>query len=141
MRGFLLDTNTICEPAKRLPSRAVTEWLDGADEDLLFLSVLTFGEIRKGTATMEAGRRRAALEAWLDTGLPARFQGRVLPVDGAVAERWGELAARAKSRGETLPVIDGLLAATAIEHRLTVVSRNMSDFAKAQVAVVNPWVE
>ena len=79
------------------------------------------------------------MEAWLEVDLRGRFSGRILPVDAAVADRWGLLAARARRSGATLPIIVGLLAATALHHNLTLVSRNVSDFAAAQVPVLNPW--
>jgi predicted nucleic acid-binding protein len=117
------------------------KWMDAADERLLFLSVLTLGEIRKGVAGLTQGRRRTHLEAWIDVGLRARFSGRILPIDFDIADRWGLLAAKAKRKGIVLPIIDGLLAATAIHHNLTIVSRNARDFAGTQAAVLNPWEE
>ena len=139
MAGFLLDTNCISEIVKPKPEPAVVKWLEAADERLLYLSVLTLGEIRKGVAGLEAGKKRTQLEMWLSAELPARFAGRILMVDAAVADRWGQLAGRAKLQGANLPVIDGLIAATALQHNLTVVSRNVADFASAQVDVLNPW--
>ena len=139
MSGFLLDTNLVSELIRVKPARRVLEWIEAADEGLLYLSVLTLGEIRKGVAGLAQGKRRTRLETWLQVDLQARFSGRLLPIDGAVANRWGLLAAQAKTKGVSLPVIDGLLAATAIHYDLTVVSRNSSDFASVQVPVVNPW--
>jgi len=139
MSGFLLDTNVISELVRPQPARRVTEWMEAADEDLLYLSVLTLGEIRKGAALLAQGKRRTHLETWLDVELPGRFSNRVLPIDAAVADRWGLLASEARRRGKPLAVIDGLLAATAIHHNLTVVSRNAIDFMDAQVQVLNPW--
>lgn len=138
MSGFLLDTNCISEMVRVKPDRRVVEWMEAADEELLYLSVLTLGEIRKGLAGLAQGRKRTHLESWLNAGLRTRFASRVLPVDAAIADRWGWLAAAAKRHGRALPVIDGLLAATALEHNLTVVSRNAMDFAG--VAVLNPWL-
>jgi predicted nucleic acid-binding protein len=115
------------------------DWMEAADERMLHLSVLTVGEIRKGVAGLPQGRRRTRLETWLEVELKARFAGRIVPIDGAIADRWGLIAAGARRRGKALPVIDGLLAATALHHNLTVVSRNASDFANAQVQVLNPW--
>jgi toxin FitB len=113
--------------------------MEATDESLLYLSVLTVGEIRKGMAGLPQGKRRTQLETWLDVDLPVRFAKRILAIDGGVADRWGWITAQAKSRGKTLPVIDSLLAATALHHNLTVVSRNMSDFVETQVPVLNPW--
>ncbi len=115
------------------------EWMEAADEEMLYLSVLTVGEIRKGVAGLTHGKRRTHLETWLEVELPTRFAGRIMPIDAAIAGRWGLIAGEAKRRGKALPVIDGLLAATALHHSLTVVSRNVSDFAITQVRVLNPW--
>jgi len=115
------------------------EWMDAADERLLYLSVLTLGEIRKGLAALPQSRRRTRLETWLEVELHTRFSGRLLPIDGEVANRWGLLAAQAKRKGRPLAIIDGLLAATALHYNLTMVTRNSGDFEVAQVPVLNPW--
>ena len=139
MSGFLLDTNCVSELVRVKPDPRVLEWMEAADESLLYLSVLTLGEIRKGLAALAQGRRRTQLEAWLEGDLRGRFSGRILLVDAAVADRWGLLAAQARRNGVTLPIVDGLLAATALHHNLTMVSRNVCDFAAARVPVFNPW--
>jgi predicted nucleic acid-binding protein len=139
MSGFLLDTNCISELVRVKPEPRVLEWMEAADEGLLYLSVLTLGEIRKGLAGLPQSKRRTHLEAWLEVELQARFSGRILPIDAAVADRWGVLAADAKRKGKALSTIDALLAATALHYNLTVVSRNVSDFANTQVPVLNPW--
>jgi predicted nucleic acid-binding protein len=139
MKGYLLDTNCISEAVRSRPEPRVMSLLDSVDETLLYLSVLTLGEIRKGVASLPQSRRRTALETWLDGELQARFSARILPIDAAIADRWGSLAAVAKSTGRALSTIDGLLAATAIHHNLTIVSRNDRDFAGIQVLVLNPW--
>jgi predicted nucleic acid-binding protein len=141
MSGFLLDTNCISELICPKPEQRVLDWMDAADESLLYLSVLTMGEIRKGLAGLTQSRRRTQLETWLEVDLRARFAGRILPIDGPVADRWGQLAGDAKCQGKTLAVIDGLLAASALQHNLTVVSRNTSDFVSTRVCVLNPWKE
>jgi len=139
MSGFLLDTNCISEVVRTKPEPRVLEWMEAAEESLLYLSVLTLGEIRKGAARLPQGKRRTHLESWLELDLQARFSGRILPIDGSIADRWGWLAAEAKRKGRALSAIDGLLAATALHHNLTIVSRNVSDFAGTQVPVANPW--
>ena|SRR5256885_2989203 len=139
MNGYLLDTNCISEAVRARPDPRVVTWLETADEDLLYLSVLTLGEIRKGVAALPQSRRRTSLETWLNVELQARFSSRILPIDGAIADRWGSLAAVAKARGAALSTIDGLLAATAIQHNLTIVSRNDTDFSGAHVSILNPW--
>jgi toxin FitB len=139
MTGFLLDTNCISELVRPKPEQRVMEWMDAADETMLYLSVLTVGEIRKGLAGLAQGKRRTRLETWLEVELQARFAGRIVPIDAAIADRWGLLAAEAKRKGKGLSIIDGLLAATALHRNLTLVSRNARDFANTQVPVLNPW--
>ena len=139
MSGFLLDTNCISELISPRPEPRVVDWFEAADEGLLYLSVLSLGEIRKGVGLLAHGKRRMRLETWLAVELQARFSGRILAIDAVVADRWGLMAAEAKRTGKALAIIDGLLAATALEHNLTVVSRNIGDFSNTQVAVVNPW--
>jgi toxin FitB len=139
MTGFLLDTNCILEVVRTRPEPRVLQWMEAADERLLFLSVLTLGEIRKGIAGLPQSRRRTHLESWLGLELRSRFAGKILAVDGAIADRWGLLAADAKRKGSSLSAIDGLLAATALEHNLTLVSRNVTDFANTALSILNPW--
>lgn len=139
MSGFLLDTNVISELVKPRPEPKVVSWIEGIDEGLLYLSVLTLGEIRKGVAALPQSARRTALEAWLESDLRLRFSNRILPIDEQVADRWGSLAGLAQKDGHSTPVIDGLLAATAIHHNLTLVTRNTGDTAATGVAVFNPW--
>jgi len=140
MNGFLLDTNCVSELVRPDPEPNVINWMGEIDEANLYLSVLTLGEIRKGLARLGQGSRRTRLETWLEVDLRARFAGRIVPIDAGVAERWGWLAAEAKRKGRGLPVIDGLLAATALHLNLTVVSRNARDFVETQVPVLNPWL-
>jgi toxin FitB len=139
MSGFLLDTNCISEVVRVSPDPRVLSWLGAAEESLLYLSVLTLGEIRKGVAALTQSKRRTLLESWLEVELRLRFAGRILSIDAAVADRWGVLAAEVKAQGAALSTIDSLLAATALHHNLTIVSRNIRDFACTQVSVLNPW--
>ncbi len=138
MSGFLLDTNIISELVRPKPEPKVKAWVAATDEDLLHLSVLTLGEIRKGIASLKDASRRVRLEAWLDGDLAVRFAGRILAIDRAATDRWGRLAAQADLKSR-LPVIDGLLAATALQHNLTLVTRNTKDVAETGVPVFNPW--
>lgn len=141
MSGFLLDTNVISEFARpdNKPDPRVKRWLEGADPSSLYASVLTFGEIRRGIEKLPASKRRSYLETWLTTDLEEWFENRILDIDKATAERWGALSADAQRRGTPLSVIDGLLSATALEHKLTVISRNSPHFIHAGVPVLNPW--
>src|SRR5260370_11821994 len=139
MSGYLLDANCISELVRLKPEPGGMAWMQAAGENLRYLSVLTLGEIRKGLAGLPEGKRRTHLETWLELELGARFAGRILPIDVPVADRWGLLAATAKREGKTLSTIDGLLAATALHHNLTVGSRNVSDCSDTRVQVLNPW--
>jgi toxin FitB len=139
MTGYLLDTNCISEIVRPNPEPRVLSWLEAMDERLLYLSVLTLGEIRKGVAALAQSKRRRRLELWLELDLPARFSGRVLSIDAAIADRWGSLTADARRKGAEISAIDGLLAATALYFNLTLVSRNVSDFAGTPVSLLDPW--
>lgn len=113
--------------------------MDAQNEETLHLSVLTLGEIRKGTALLPAGNKRDRLERWLETDLPERFATRLLPINKEIAELWGAMAGQAQLKGIALAVIDGLIAATAKCHNLTLASRNVRDFSLWGVPVINPW--
>jgi predicted nucleic acid-binding protein len=139
MSGFLLDTNVISELVKPKPHLRVVRWVNQTDEDSLFLSVLTFGEIRKGIALLPQGPRKSRLESWLEKDLPERFLGKILAVTDRIADRWGLIAARTQSRGKPVHVIDGLLAATALEHNLILATRNTVDRDPTGVPLQNPW--
>lgn len=140
MNGYLLDTNVISEYSrKKSPDERLRNWVDSQNEATLYLSVLTLGEIRKGIALLPSSKKRTDLEKWLETELPARFNNRILPITGKIAELWGGVSAQAQKQGITLGVIDGLLAATAIDNELTVATRNVKDFGGCNVPVFNPW--
>lgn len=134
--SYLLDTNVLSELRRRSPDPGVVDWFSQRPPATLYLSVLTLGEIRKGIEGVGDETRRQALLDWLETDLPTFFTGRILAVDGSVADRWGRLVAAA---GRPLPAIDSLLAATALEHDLVLVTRNVKDFAGLPVELFNPW--
>ena len=121
------------------PDVKVKTWVDSIDEQLVHVSVLTLGEIRKGIEFLPLSARRATLESWLVHDLVVRFAGRILQLDQEVADRWGRLAGKAKAEHRPLPAVDGLLAATAMEHNLTLVTRNTRDVLLTGVPVFNPW--
>jgi toxin FitB len=137
--SFLLDTNVVSEWVKPQPDQNVVAWLADVDEDRVFLSVVTFAEIRRGVELLPVGRRRERLAAWLDDELPARFEGRILGIDRRVADVWGVTMARSQQRGAGLGSMDAFLAATAAAHRLALVTRNVRDFESAGIALLDPW--
>ena len=137
--SFLLDTNVISEWVKQRPDPGVIAWLADVDEDRVFLSVVTLAELRHGIERLADGSRRRRLDAWLRDELPLRFDGRLLSVDEAIADRWGEVVARRETAGRPIGVMDAFIAATANVHELTLVTRNESDFESAVSEIVNPW--
>ena len=134
--SYLIDTNVLSELRRKSPDPGVVTWFSQRPPATLHLSVLTLGEIRKGIEGVGDEVRKQSLIDWLETDLPTFFTGRILDVDGAVADRWGRLVAAA---GRPLPTIDSLLAATALAHDLVLVTRNTKDFAGLPVEVFNPW--
>ena len=123
------------------PEPKVKDWFAAQEIDALFLSVVSIGELESGFATMTDAARRRRLELWLERHLELLFGGRVLPVTQAIAARWGRLDGTRQSIGRPLGVADGMIAATALEHRLTVVTRNTKHFTGLGVALINPWLE
>lgn len=134
--GYLIDTNVISELRRREPEPRVVHWFEQHPSHQLFLSVLTLGEIRRGVERLAESERQQDLRRWLEQDLPAFFSGRVLPIDEAIAHRWGRLLAE---MGRPLPAIDSLLAATALEHNLVLITRNLRDVVDLPLTVVNPW--
>jgi hypothetical protein len=134
--NFLLDTCVISELAKPRPEPKVVTWADKQAPETLFISVLTLGEIRKGIAWLNDKARVKKLNDWLEHELPIYFQGRILAIDSQVADRWGRLLAGA---GRPVPVVDSLLAATALTHKMRLVTRNTRDFEHGGLKLVNPW--
>jgi|SRR5208282_5473435 len=137
--SFLLDTNVVFEWMKPHPNPGLVAWLAEVDEDRTFLSVITLTELRYGIERMAAGRRRKRLHQWLEEELPLRFEGRILTIDPAVADTCGRIVARSEAVGRRIEAMDAFIAATAEAHRLTVVTRNASDFQPIVRSVLNPW--
>ena len=134
--SYLIDTNAISELLRARPERRVTEWFDRAAPESLHISVLSLGELRKGVESLPAGVRRERIGAWLEVELPAWFEDRVLPIDAGVADLWGRLLGRI---GRPVAAVDSLIAATALKHRLRLVTRNVEDFRFPGLEVVDPW--
>lgn len=134
--SYLIDTNVLSELRRRAPDPGVLAWFSARPAGTLYLSVLTLGELRKGIDALPDGERKMRLLDWLEIELPAFFAGRLLAVDAAVADRWGRLQAQAR---RPLPAIDSLLAATALTHGLTLITRNLKDFQYSDLQVISPW--
>jgi len=138
--GFLLDTNIPSEIGKPVPQPSVLRWLGTVEETQTFLSVVSLGEMRKGCELLEPGsKRRLQLERWLENDVHKWLAGRILPVTEAIADRWGKLEAQRQRLGLPLNTADGQIAATAIEHGLTLVTRNLKDFSGLGVTLLSPW--
>lgn len=136
---YLLDTCLISELVKKTPNREVVSWLDEQDEQSLFLSVLTIGELQKGINKLPEGTRKDDLNAWIEHDLILRFSGRIIDVDLETMHIWGKMQGEAEQKGESLPVMDSLIASTAKAHGLAVVTRNVKDMERCHVRVCNPW--
>jgi toxin FitB len=139
--SFLLDTNVMSEWVKPRPDPGVVSWLTEVDEDRVFVSVITFAELRYGIERLAPGERRTRLERWLLDELPSRFEGRLLHIDGAIADAWGKIIARRETAGRRMGILDAFIAATADVHGLTLVTRNVADFPQTLGAVLNPWTK
>jgi toxin FitB len=138
--SFLLDTNAVSEWVKPRPNPGLMDWMESADEDRVFMSVISLAELHYGVERMPAGNRRYRLEEWLQHELPLRFEDRILPIDGDIAGAWGRTVSRSEAVGRPIGAMDAFLAATAEIHRLTLVTRNVSDFPLLK-AVFNPWAQ
>jgi toxin FitB len=137
--SLLLDTNVVSEGLKPQPNAGVVAWMDNVDEDQVYISVVTLTELRYGIERSAAGSRRKRLEEWLQRELPKRFDGRILAVDEIIADASGRIVARSEAAGHPIEAIDAFLAATAEVHRLTLVTRNQSDFKAVLKTTLNPW--
>lgn len=136
---YLLDTNAISELIAKHPDERVIQWVDELDPASVYLSVITIGELRKGIEKLLASRRRDKLRAWLTDELLVRFRDRILVLDVDAMLVWGELVGRLERRGRPLPAIDSLIAALALTHSCTLVTRNEADFAGTGLKLANPW--
>jgi predicted nucleic acid-binding protein len=136
---FLLDTCVISELVAKQPDLHIVQWVDSIDEDKLFLSAITIGEIKRGIEKLADSSRKSALVEWLEGDLLIRFTDRILPIDTSVVLVWGQLTADLEKQGRRMPAIDSLIAATCLQGRLDLVTRNESDFAHSGVTVINPW--
>ena len=138
--SWLLNTCVVSELVRPRPKASVVRWVQERDEDELFLSVITIGELEKGIAKLPNSTKRVTLEQWVRRELANRFRDRLLVIDSGVAARWGAIVGVSEARGQPLPVIDSLIAATSLQHDLTVVTRNTDDLERCGARCFNPWV-
>ena len=138
--NWLLDTCVVSELVRPKPASSVTDWLAERHEETLFLSVLTIGELERGISRLAISAKRSALEQWVRSELVERFGTRLLAVSADVAARWGTMAGLSDARGQPLPVIDALIAATSLVNECVVVTRNTVDFERCGARCINPWL-
>src|SRR5262245_53804340 len=139
--NYLLDTNVISELIARDPNPQVVNWIDSLDPSIVYLSVITIGEIRKGIEKLPSSTRKERLSAWLSNDLLARFDGRIAAITTEAMLLWGELTGRLENAGHPLAAIDSLIAAIALAGPYCLATRNTDDFQHTGVALINPWVE
>ena len=137
--NFLLETCVLSEFTRRSPTDKVVRWIDSHDEESLFLSVITIGEIQHGIACLPDSQRKNDLNQWLNIDLSGRFGKRILTLDAAIMIRWGTLSAKLEEMGKPMSVMDALLVATALEYDLVLVTQNITDFQNSGVRITNPW--
>ena len=135
---YLLDTCLLSELVKPAPAPTVLDWLQAQDETQLFMAAITLAELQRGVARLPVSRRRTELEVWL-ANVQQQFGDRVLAFTADTASYWAPMCAQAQNKGQTMAAFDSLIAATAVEHGLALVTRNVADFAAAPVVRVNPW--
>jgi toxin FitB len=137
--NYLLDICVLSEFTRRNPEEKVVRWVDSIDEEQLFLSAITIGEIQRGIERLPESHRKTELLVWLNTGLIERFGQRILPLETQTMFLWGSLAARLENAGQPMAVMDSLIAATALQNNLIIVTRNTPDFLTCGAQLVNPW--
>lgn len=139
--SYILDTNVVSELVAAQPNARVLQWIQTVDETQVFLSVIAVGELKKGIDRLPGSKRKEALDQWLREDLLVRFQNQLLPIDADTMLLWGAINARLEAMGRPISAVDGLLAATALQHRATLVTRNTGHFENTGVLLLNPWIE
>ena len=137
--NYILDTCVISELVKPLPNENVLEWIEKQSEDNLYLSVITIGEIQKGISKLPESNKKTNLQTWLDNDLKFRFESRILPIDEKIAKEWGKIQGISEKAGNKIPVIDSMIAATGLFHKMVIVTRNINDMQISGLEIFNPW--
>lgn len=138
--NYLLDTCVLSEYVKKKPNQKVIQWLDEQKEDSLFLSLLSIGESRKGIIKIKERQpqRHQKLRQWIEA-VELRFSERIINLDSDVINCWAEICGQCEAKGQKLPIMDSLIAATAHTHNLIIVTRNVTDFQFSPVQIFSPW--
>jgi toxin FitB len=137
---YLLDTSVISELISKQPNQAVIDFVDAIDQENLYLSVITIGELTKAIHKVADPIRKRKLAMWMEEELLTRFEGNIIPLDHEVMFRWGEITARLEKSGTQLPAIDSMIVAIVLTHRLSLVTASQDDFEKTGIQIVNPWL-
>ena len=138
--NYLFDTNVLSELTAKNPDASVVAWVEKIDQENIFLSVVAIGELKKGIEKLPGSRKKKDLISWLENDLLVRFGERIIPLDLPVMLVWGTMVAELEKAGTPLPAIDSLLAASASQRGLTLVTRNTKDFEPAGIPLINPWI-
>lgn len=139
--NYLLDTNVLSEATRPHPDARVAAWINARPSLVLFVSIVSIAEIRKGILLLPEGRKRAKLQSWLESELLPAFSSRVIPLGEVEMNEWAALQTDAEKNGHRLPVVGSLIAATARCHGLALATRNIDDFRNCGLSVHNPWAE
>lgn len=137
--AYLLDTCAISEMVAVKPNANVLSWFQSQTEKTLFLSIITVGEIEMGIYQLPVSKKRTLLETWLFDELVPNFQGRILDINRKLMTTWAKMTADLKAKGIIRPSFDSLIEAAALHHQLILVTRNVKNFQKSQVTILNPW--
>lgn len=137
--SFLIDTCCISELTKKHPDQNVISWFSNQDETEMYVSVITFGELIKGVDKLSASKKKVELNQWINNDLKQRFRNRILDISLTEVKKWGEILTLCENKGTPIPAIDALIAATALVHDLTVVTRNIKDMQPSGAYILNPW--
>lgn len=137
--NYLLDTCVLSEFTRCQPEPRVIDWLNSVDEDQLFISVITIGEIQRSIERLPDSHRKTELLVWMNNELLKRFANRTVAIDAPTMFLWGSLIARLESTGRSMGVMDSLILASALQNNLIIATRNVADYTPGGVQVINPW--
>lgn len=138
--NYLLDTCVLSEFTHRKPEEKVLRWLDEIPEEKLFISAITIGEIQRGIERLNPSHRKTELLVWMNNALTLRFNQRIIALDAQTMLIWGSLTGQMELSGHSMPLMDSLIAATALQHRFILATRNTADFNSCEgIQLINPW--
>jgi toxin FitB len=137
--NYILDTCVLSEFTRRQPDKHVVEWLNSIEEEKLYISVITVGEIQRGIERLQESHRKTELLVWMNNELLKRFATRIISVDAHTMLTWGSLTARLESSGKPMSVMDSIILASALQNNLIIATRNVADFLNSGVQLINPW--